>query len=70
MTIAQRLYILVLAAVLGLVGLSGLGYFQIGKVYTAANYANVNTVPSMLVLNNAEAAQAQKTGTDLAVHYG
>ncbi|MBY0579129.1 MAG: MCP four helix bundle domain-containing protein [Burkholderiales bacterium] len=53
MTVAQRLYLLVFAAVLGLVALSWLGYYQLERVYTAANFANVNTVPSLVVLDNA-----------------
>ncbi len=52
MTVAQRLYLLIFSAALGLIGLSGLAYVQIGKVYEAANYGNVNTVPSLMVLNN------------------
>jgi methyl-accepting chemotaxis protein len=50
MTVAQRLYLLVFSAALGLVSLAGLGYFQINKVFEAVNYSNVNTVPSLLGL--------------------
>jgi methyl-accepting chemotaxis protein len=53
MTVAQRMYLLIFSAVVGLVGLAGLGYYQIDRVYTAANFANVNTVPSLVVLNSA-----------------
>ena len=53
MTVAQRLYLLIFSAALGLIGLSGLAYYQIDKVYEAANYGNINTVPSLTVLNNA-----------------
>ncbi|MDD5214448.1 MAG: methyl-accepting chemotaxis protein [Methylococcales bacterium] len=52
MTVAQRLYVLVFSAIIGLAGLAGLGYFQIGNVYTTANYGNVNTTPSLLLLND------------------
>ena len=53
MTVAQRMYLLIFSAVLGLAGLAGLGYYQIERVYTAANFANVNTVPSLVVLDGA-----------------
>jgi methyl-accepting chemotaxis protein len=52
MTVAQRLYLLVFVAVLGLAGLAGLGYYQIERVYVAANFGNVNTVPSLYVLDD------------------
>lgn len=52
MTVAQRLYLLVFVAVLGLAGLAGLGYYQIERVYTSANFGNVNTVPSLYVLDD------------------
>jgi methyl-accepting chemotaxis protein len=50
MTVAQRLYLLVFAAIFGLIGLAGLGYYQIGKVYEDANFANDNTVPALVAL--------------------
>ncbi len=53
MTVAQRMYLLIFSAVAGLVGLAGLGYYQIERVYTAANFANVNVVPSLVVLDAA-----------------
>ncbi len=53
MTIAQRLYALIFAVVVGLVSLAGLGIFQMAKVYAGANYANINTVPSLLTLDEA-----------------
>jgi methyl-accepting chemotaxis protein len=53
MTIAQRMYLQIFAAVVGLASLAGLGIVQMDKVYTAANYANINTVPSLLVLDGA-----------------
>jgi methyl-accepting chemotaxis protein len=53
MTIAQRLYLLIFAVVVGLASLAGLGMYQMAKVYEGANYANINTVPSLLVLDEA-----------------
>src|SRR5471030_1285337 len=53
MTIAQRLYALIFSVVVGLVSLAGLGIYQMAKVYAGANYANINTVPSLLTLDEA-----------------
>ena len=53
MTIAKRLYALILSVVLGLAALTGLGIYEMDRVYTAANYATVNSVPSLLTLNQA-----------------
>jgi methyl-accepting chemotaxis protein len=53
MTIAQRMYVLILTVVLGLVSLAGLGIYQMAQVYNGANYANINTVPSLLALDEA-----------------
>jgi methyl-accepting chemotaxis protein len=53
MTIAQRMYLQIFAAVVGLASLAGFGIVQMDKVYTAADYANINTVPSLLVLDEA-----------------
>jgi methyl-accepting chemotaxis protein len=53
MTIAKRLYALILSVVLGLAALAGFGIYQMDRVYTAASYATVNTVPSLLTLNQA-----------------
>jgi methyl-accepting chemotaxis protein len=51
MTIAQRLYAFILVVVIGLLTLATVGISQMAKVYEGANYANVNTVPSMLALD-------------------
>ncbi|MFZ6771647.1 methyl-accepting chemotaxis protein [Undibacterium sp. SXout7W] len=53
MSIAKRLYLLLALAILALFGVSGFGGYQMSKVYDAANYANVNTVPSLLALATA-----------------
>jgi methyl-accepting chemotaxis protein len=50
MTVAQRLYLLIGTAIAGLVLIAGLGLYQMGKVFDAANYGNVNTVPSYQAL--------------------
>ncbi|MCC7642614.1 MULTISPECIES: methyl-accepting chemotaxis protein [unclassified Janthinobacterium] len=59
MTIAKRLYALILSVVLGLAALAGFGIYQMNRVYTAASYATVNTVPSLLTLNQAFVPFAQ-----------
>ena len=59
MTIAQRLYTLIFSVVVGLTSLAGLGIYQMAKVYAGANYANINTVPSLLSLDEAFRAAAQ-----------
>ena len=53
MTIAKRLYALILSVVLGLAALAGFSIYEMDRVYTAASYATVNTVPSLLILNHA-----------------
>jgi methyl-accepting chemotaxis protein len=59
MTVAQRLYFLIFSAVVGLAGLAGLGMVQMSKVYTATNFANTNTVPSLLTLDEVFVPLAQ-----------
>lgn len=56
MTIAQRLYALILIVVLGLASLAGLGMYQMARVYEGANYANNNTVPSLHTLDEASSS--------------
>jgi methyl-accepting chemotaxis protein len=51
MTVKQRLLMLVFCAVVGLLLVSGIGVFQITRVYTAANFANENTVPALVALD-------------------
>jgi len=47
MTIAQKMISLVLSALLGIIVLAGLSQYQIGHVFESANFANINTVPSL-----------------------
>ena len=54
MTIAQRMYLLIFSAFVGLAGLAGLGIFQINRVFTAADFASVNVVPSLIALAEAD----------------
>jgi methyl-accepting chemotaxis protein len=52
MTIAQRLYLLIFAAALGLILMAGLGYYKLESVYNTANLGNTNVVPSLKVLDS------------------
>ena len=58
MTIAKKLYALILTALLGMLALTGLSMYQLNKVNTAASYGIVNTVPSLLALDDARSAFA------------
>ena len=50
MSIAKRLYLLLALAIVALFGVGGFGGYQMSRVFDAANYANINTVPSLLDL--------------------
>ncbi len=56
MSIAKRMYLLILVAALGLGGLTILGVVQINRVFTSANYATVNVVPSLIALDETSVA--------------
>ncbi|HSW03990.1 methyl-accepting chemotaxis protein [Aquabacterium sp.] len=58
MTIAKKMALLVLFALLGILLLAGVAQYQMARVYETANYANVNTVPSILVIDEAFAPMA------------
>ena len=51
MTIVQRLMLLVGAAIVSLLALTGINYVQMNRVYEATNYGNTVVVPSIEVLN-------------------
>ena len=51
MTIVQRLMLLVGAAIVSLLALTGINYVQMHKVYETTNFGNINVVPSIEVLN-------------------
>ncbi|SCK29384.1 methyl-accepting chemotaxis protein [Vogesella sp. LIG4] len=53
MSLLKRMMILVLAGLAGIVLLAGLAQRQMGQVYDAANFANVNVVPSLVDLQHA-----------------
>ncbi|MDU9412838.1 methyl-accepting chemotaxis protein [Pseudomonas sp. zfem005] len=51
MTISKKMILLVMSALLGILLLAGVSYQQMNQVYTAANFANENSVPSLTALN-------------------
>jgi methyl-accepting chemotaxis protein len=53
MTVAQRLYLLIFSSVLGLFALAATGIHEINKVYLAADFVNIDTVPSLIDLDAA-----------------
>jgi len=56
MTIAQRLYALIIVVVVSLLGFFGVTTYQMERVFTAANYAQINSVPSLLAIAEANTA--------------
>src|ERR1035437_3076657 len=59
MTIAQRLYLMIGAAMLGLFIVAGAGLYQMNKVFEVANWGNVNVVPSLVLLDDTRVNQLQ-----------
>ena len=53
MTITQRFSTMLVAVFLSLSSLAGVSIYQMGRVYDSANYGNSNTVPAVLVLDDA-----------------
>ncbi len=51
MTVVQRLMLLVGAAIVSLLALTGINYVQMHKVYETTNFGNINVVPSIQALN-------------------
>ena len=56
MKIARRLQLLVLTALASMVFLVAVNLYESDQVYTSANYANVNTVPSVVQIDKAAVA--------------
>ncbi|TXT32193.1 MAG: methyl-accepting chemotaxis protein [Rhodocyclaceae bacterium] len=53
MTVTKKMLSLVLSAAFGITLLAVLGLSQMNRVYNAANFSNVNVVPSILLLDQA-----------------
>jgi len=58
MTVVQRLSMLIGIVILGLFAVAGIGLYQTDNVFKAANYTNVNVVPSILGLDKGFSALA------------
>ncbi len=56
LTVGQRLFLLILVAMLGLAATAVVSLRQIEHVYQAARYAQVNTVPSIIIIDDAQTA--------------
>ena len=52
LTVAQKMSMLAASALLGIGLLTGLAYNQMNKIFEAANYCTVNSVPSLVVLDD------------------
>ena len=52
LTVAKKMALLVFAALLGIILSNGIGQYQMEKVYDAANYGNVNSAPSLIMLDD------------------
>ncbi len=52
LTVAKKMSLLAGSALLGIALLTGLGQYQMGKVFEAANYGNANTVPTLALLDD------------------
>ena len=51
LTVAKKMGLLAGSALLGIVMLAGLAQYQMNKVYEAANFATINTVPALVALD-------------------
>ena len=62
MSMTKKMYMLILAAALGMVSLAGIGLYKINQVYKITNYANTNSVPSVQLLDEALANFEEMNG--------
>ncbi|HEY3300131.1 MAG TPA: MCP four helix bundle domain-containing protein, partial [Methylophilaceae bacterium] len=53
MTIAKRMYLLIIVAAIGLAAMAGIGYYQMERVYQSGNFINAMIVPSAEALDDA-----------------
>ena len=60
LSVSGKLWLLAGISLLGVAALTTVSRVEMGRVYTAASYANDNTVPSILVLNDATGSAAEQ----------
>jgi len=53
MTVKAKMTVLLLIAVIGMLALGGMSQYQAAKVYDSASYGTVNSIPSLLTLDQA-----------------
>ena len=53
MSISKQLIAMLMIAILGIISVFGISYISLEKVYDQTNYGNVNSLPSVIVLNSA-----------------
>ncbi|WP_288463242.1 MCP four helix bundle domain-containing protein, partial [uncultured Pseudomonas sp.] len=58
MTVTKRMSLLVLSALLGIILLAGLAYYQLHQVFERANFGNDDTVPAILGIDAVDAHSA------------
>jgi len=51
MNISKQLITMLAIAIIGICSVFAISFYKMGDVYTKTNYSNVNTVPSVLILN-------------------
>ena len=53
MTVSKKMMLLIASAIFGMIGLSWVGQNRMDAVYEKTNYANINSVPSIVALDKA-----------------
>jgi methyl-accepting chemotaxis protein len=53
MTVTKKMLLLIGLALFGLLSLATVNFFQTERVFTAANFANINSVPALIALDKA-----------------
>jgi PAS domain S-box-containing protein len=51
--IVKKLYAIIIVATAGMISIAGIAQYQMERIYEAANYATINTVPSILAMSDA-----------------
>ena len=62
MTLIKRIYLLLAAATFGLLALAGFSAFEARLVFNAANFANENSVPALLALDDVTSGMSRVRG--------